>query len=257
MYEQKQTMACIFEASAPRVTAYDVHEWVSDTLQVSEESVISILIDNQHKTIYIKLVEQQCIDALVTRTSGVVEFKHPSSEITHVRLEQTGMGPHRVRLQNLPIEVPNMEIYMTLAPYGNVQSVVEERWSPNLHYKVYNGMRTAVIVLKMHIPSTMLVGGYRARIYYEGQPQTCYACGEADHLYPECPRRNRAAMRIQDLTNLTWAQRVKAGPPRVDPLCEEVEIGDPRQFPVPGSSAPRAVDTNLGGEEVVAPAPGR
>jgi hypothetical protein len=61
------------------------------------------------------LVEQQYIDALVTRTGGIVEFKHPSGEITHVRLEQTGMGPRRMHLQNLPIEVPNTEIYTALA----------------------------------------------------------------------------------------------------------------------------------------------
>jgi hypothetical protein len=140
------------------VTAYDVHEWINDTLQVSEESLILILIDNEQKTVYIKLVEQQHVDAIVTRTGGVVEFKHLSGEITHVRLEQTGMGPRRVRLQNRPHEVPNTEIYTALAPYGNVQSVVEERWSFNLRYKVYNGTRTAVIVLKLHIPSTMLVG---------------------------------------------------------------------------------------------------
>jgi hypothetical protein len=64
MYERKQTMACIFGTAAPSMTVYDVHDWVFGALQVSKEYVISILVDNQLKTVHIKLVEQNDIDDL-------------------------------------------------------------------------------------------------------------------------------------------------------------------------------------------------
>jgi hypothetical protein len=43
--------------------------------------------------------------------------------------------------------------------------------------------------LNKHLPSDMNIAGFRALITYEGQPQTCYGCGQTDHMYQMCPKR--------------------------------------------------------------------
>ena len=35
------------------------------------------------------------------------------------------------------------------------------------------------------------MAGHRVLLSYDGQPVTCYGCGEADHMYSLCPSRQR------------------------------------------------------------------
>ena len=56
-------------------------------------------------------------------------------------------------------------------------------------YSVANGIRQVSITLTRHVPSHLTVAGHRVLISYDGQPLTCYGCGEADHMYSVCPRQ--------------------------------------------------------------------
>ena len=68
-------------------------------------------------------------------------------------------------------------------------------WPKTYIYKVPNGVRQVTITLTKHIPSELTVDGHRALLSYEGQPATCYGCGDIGHLYPTCPKhRDRGAV---------------------------------------------------------------
>jgi hypothetical protein len=40
-----------------------------------------------------------------------------------------------------------------------------------------------------HAPSHLTVAGYRVLFSYDGQPATCYGCGNAGHVFLHCPTR--------------------------------------------------------------------
>ena len=38
MAERHNTVVCLFNPSSPRITAYDIHEWIHSTLRIPEQS---------------------------------------------------------------------------------------------------------------------------------------------------------------------------------------------------------------------------
>jgi len=45
MAEQHNTVVCFFDPSSPRITAYEIHEWIHAALGVQESKVSMIKID--------------------------------------------------------------------------------------------------------------------------------------------------------------------------------------------------------------------
>jgi hypothetical protein len=44
MTERRNTMVCIFDQHSPKITAFHIHEWIHDTLQLEEDEVSMIQI---------------------------------------------------------------------------------------------------------------------------------------------------------------------------------------------------------------------
>jgi hypothetical protein len=90
---------------------------------------------------------------------------------------------------------------MGLNRYGEVNEVKEENWAQAYRYPVANDIRITTIRLSLHIPSHILIAGYRTLISYERQPSTCYGCNETGHVYQDCPwhRRRRVETNINDI----------------------------------------------------------
>jgi hypothetical protein len=60
-------------------------------------------------------------------------------------------------------------------------------------------------MLTQYVPSHLVIAGQRVLISYDGQPITCYGCGDTGHLYPTCPRRQRRAPLPSPTTTVTYA----------------------------------------------------
>ena len=45
MAERQQTIVCSFEPSSPKISAYDIHEWIFEQLHIPEQLVRMIQID--------------------------------------------------------------------------------------------------------------------------------------------------------------------------------------------------------------------
>jgi hypothetical protein len=66
------------------------------------------------------------------------------------------------------------------------------------------------MVLSRHAPSHLTVAGQRVLLLYEGQPATCYGCGEPGHIYQGCPARHKLGSARTIATVATYASIVMA-----------------------------------------------
>jgi hypothetical protein len=99
------------------------------------------------------------------------------------------MGLKKVRIANLPPEIPDRMVRDTLAQYGGVRAITEEQWTKAYGYRVSNGVRIVEMSLQKHLPSHMNIANNRVLVSYEGQPSTCYGCGDTGHQYQDCSQR--------------------------------------------------------------------
>jgi len=132
-----------------------------------------IQIDGPRRRVFTKFNTSDQTQSILQSTKGKMEFQHDNGELSIVQIELAGMGTRRIRITNLPPEVPNRTIRHTLSTYGDIKKISEDVWSRAYRYPVYIGIRIVVTSLKKHIPSRMSIAGNRVLISYEGQPPTC------------------------------------------------------------------------------------
>jgi len=134
-----------------------------------------------------------------------------TEEISIVRLKVAGMGMQRTRIANLPPEVTERSIRAALASYGEIVSIQGEIWPKAYRYKVANGVKVIMMKLAKHLPSQMNIAGHRALPSYDGQPVTCYGCGDSGHINQACPRRRRGGMVTSGSIPNTWVHVTAKG----------------------------------------------
>ena len=211
MAERQQTMVCIFYPTSPRISAYEIHEWIHDQLQVSEQSLTMIQIDGVKRHVFMKFVDDIYIENILQSMIGSAEYGHVTREISVVRLEVASVGMRRIRIANLPPEVIERSIRAALVSYGETVSIQDDIWLKAYRYKVANGIKVIMMKLAKHLPSQMNTAGHGELPSYDGQPVTCYACGDSGHINQACPRRRGGGMVTSDSTPNTWAHVVAKG----------------------------------------------
>ena len=188
MCERQNTLVFIFDQRSPRITAYQIHEWLYEQLRL-QEKIRMIQVDGPRRRIYIKFVTSEKMQTVLRSTAGQLEFQRETGEISIVHVDIAGMGLRKIRIANLPPEVSDKTLTDIMSKYDDVKDITEEQWSQKYRYPVSNGTRIVELQLKQHIPPHMLIVGQRVLITYEGKPITCYGCNEAGHHYGEYPHR--------------------------------------------------------------------
>ena len=191
MTERQQIIVCAFDQRSARVSAFDLHEWVYGKLHLQEHEVVTIQIDGPRRHVYIKFRDTHRMQAIFTANQGQEDFRHENGEISKVRIEAVGLGMRRVRVASLPSEVEDKTLKMVLGEFGDIRDIQPEIWPNDYRCRVPIGVRVVSMSLVKHIPSHVVVAGYRTLISYEGQPTTCYRCNESGHLQTACPHRRR------------------------------------------------------------------
>ena len=90
-----------------------------------------------------------------------------------------------VYLRDLPAEVPDEPVKVFLRKFGVLHSL-----SPQFHPGlpgVKNGTRVAKVTLVKDLPSSVRIAGFDARLWYQGQPQSCPVCRQFGHRVRDCP----------------------------------------------------------------------
>ena len=115
MNDRQNKIVCIFDARSRRITALHIHEWIYENLRVPEKDVRMIQIDVPGRRVFIKLNNSEQEQTILQTTKGQLEFRHDNGELFIVQLELAGMGIRRIRVANLPPELPDRIIRKTLS----------------------------------------------------------------------------------------------------------------------------------------------
>jgi hypothetical protein len=204
MSEMQNAIVCRFEPRSPRISAFQIQEWIYENLKLEEADISMIQIDGTRRQVFIKFTNTSRMIEVLSEKNGGIEFKHDIGEISQVMIEIVGMGMRKIRIPNLPPDVQISQIKEGLGKYGEVREISEEKWTRTYRYQVSNG-GVAEMNLKQHVPSHMTIEGHRALISYEGQPDTCYGCNNIGHYYHDCPHRRRARFTDRLTQPPTWA----------------------------------------------------
>jgi hypothetical protein len=89
-------------------------------------------------------------------------------------------------------------------------NIQNERWSKAYRHPVDNGVRQVMTVLSRHAPSRLTVDGQQVLLSYDGQPPTCYGCGESGHMHQGCPTCRKMTTTRTSATAATYASIVAA-----------------------------------------------
>lgn len=138
----------MFDAQSSRITVFQIHEWIHERSHLPEQDVRIIQTDGPRRRVYIKLATSEQSFAVVQKTSGNVEYRHDNGELFTVQIELAGLGTRRIRIANLPPEVPDRAIRNKLSIYDGVKEIREETLPRAYRYPVSNGTRIAVTRLK-------------------------------------------------------------------------------------------------------------
>jgi len=99
-------LVCTFDPQSPLITAYDIREWIYNTMCLQENEVAMFQIDCPIRHVYIKFRNDKKRQEILTSTNGHGEFRHKNGEISKVQIEAAGLGMRRARIANLPQKCP-------------------------------------------------------------------------------------------------------------------------------------------------------
>jgi len=102
MTERENTSVCTFDPQSPRITAYDIHEWIYETMHLDGTDVVMVQVDGPRRQVYIKFKEYRRMQETLMSTNGQGELRHSNGVIPKVIIEAAGLGIRRVRIANPP-----------------------------------------------------------------------------------------------------------------------------------------------------------
>ena len=112
---------------SPRITAYQIHEWIYEKMQLPENDTRIIQIDGPKRQVFIKFANTERMQHVLQETNGQMEFRHDSGELSMVKIEPAGMGVRRIRIANPPPEVHDRIVREMLTKYGEVKEILKTR----------------------------------------------------------------------------------------------------------------------------------
>jgi hypothetical protein len=59
MTERRNTILCAFDPNSPKISSFDIHEWIYETLRLPDQEVNMIQIEGIKRHVYIKLETEQ------------------------------------------------------------------------------------------------------------------------------------------------------------------------------------------------------
>ena len=104
---------------------------------------------------------------------------------SYLRVAPVDARTRLVYLRDLPAEVPDEPVKVFLRKFGVLHSL-SSQFHPGLP-GVMNGTRVAKVTLVKDLPSSVHIAGFDARLWYQGQPQSCPVCRQFGHRVRDCP----------------------------------------------------------------------
>ena len=93
----------------------------------------------------------------------------------------------RILVYHYPYENDDSQVERALSQFGVVKDVSYQSWVGLKD--VHTGTRVVRMDRTARIPRSIIINGFRCKIWYRGQPVTCDACGEDGHVAGKCPNK--------------------------------------------------------------------
>jgi hypothetical protein len=94
----------IFDPRSPRISAYNIHEWIHDSLKLVEKDIQMIRWIGP-EDVFIKFSNEDRMKEKIRNKNGTCEYKHDIGEISQVNVEIAHMSTKIIRIVELPPEV--------------------------------------------------------------------------------------------------------------------------------------------------------
>jgi hypothetical protein len=82
MYDRHNTIVWSFDLRSPRINAFQIHEWLNETVQLKEDDIRVIQIDGSLHKVYVKSVNNESMMRVIQPIQGDLEFHHENGEIS-------------------------------------------------------------------------------------------------------------------------------------------------------------------------------
>jgi hypothetical protein len=129
MSECQNTIVCAFHLNSPRISAFNIHEWIFYHIHLPENEVTMVQIDGPRRHVYVKFLNANRMQDVLQTTNGQAEYRHDTGEMSMVRIEVARMGTGRVIIAISHPEVPDGIVRTVLSRKGEVKEIQEDSWS--------------------------------------------------------------------------------------------------------------------------------
>lgn len=75
---------CYFEKASPRITVYEMHEYIQDKLEVEKENIQIIQSDRTKRQVYVKFYTAHKVNEFLNRTNGHMYYEHTNGMVSQV-----------------------------------------------------------------------------------------------------------------------------------------------------------------------------
>ena len=107
----------------------------------------------------------------------------------HLTPEPAYVSRQQIFVEGAPFQFPNVLFSEALAGYGKVSQV--KHLPVKGHPHIQSGTRMVTMSVSKDIPVFVTIAGFRCKVWYRGQPITCFGCGKTGHVISACPNRAR------------------------------------------------------------------
>jgi hypothetical protein len=104
--------------NSPRISAYEIHEWIYGYLQITV-AVVMIPIHGPKRHVHIKLTVH--VHEFIRKTGGQVAYIHVDGTRSQIKIDVAEIGTKAIRIANIPPEVPD-EVAALIA-YGTIVAI--------------------------------------------------------------------------------------------------------------------------------------
>lgn len=186
---RRNTVQFRFPMGCPPPSLMEVAKFLQQ-LDTDLASIEATYKSAQDRSLYLKFATLEAMEESLCKNVEPRHFTYANGKRVIVRMSIAGANMHYVRVFDLPPELPDADLSSVLGEFGELQHVVREKFPPDLGLDhMYTGVRGVYMGVKATIPSAVVVGNMKARIFYEGLKDTCFLCQGLGHRRDSCPQR--------------------------------------------------------------------
>ena len=186
---KENTVEVVIRRDAPKMSPNEVFTFLETVLKINPlEDLRCLQQETRRRVMSLTLSSAELCERVLLLDDGELKFTYLNGFSTDVSLRHAGLNGLAVRINDLPYGMPHAAVVEALKQFGEpIGDMNFDCWiRDGKRTAISNGVRVVRMNLSMHVPSYLTVAGFRAAVFYAGQPKTCARCGSTGHLVKFC-----------------------------------------------------------------------